>query len=147
MNISDYIAFGSLVMSVVTAACSYASYRKYGRKLNEQQTQINEFIIAQQEKEDLKNRCANLKCDITSHKLIVKNEGMADASDIEISFKSDAIIHPSEFPITIKSISAGDSFDIRIFRAESIEKSLLINISWVDGRGVRQSVERNVSLI
>lgn len=146
MNISDYISFGSLLISGITAVCSALTYRKYDRKLKEQQAQLNEYVLAQHEKEELESRCAVLKCYITSRKLIISNEGMADASDIEISFKSDAIVHPSEFPITIKRISTGDNFDIRIFRAESSEKSLLINISWVDGRGVRQSVERNVSL-
>lgn len=45
MNISDYIAFGSLLISGITAVCSALTYRKYDRRLKEQQAQINEYTI------------------------------------------------------------------------------------------------------
>lgn len=146
MNISDYIAFGSLAVSVVTSICSYHSYKKYGRKLNEQQMQINEYILSQQENADYKSRCADLKCSITKRSIIVRNEGMADATGIELTFPSKAIVRPTTFPVKIKSIAPNDNFEIDILRASSPLKVLEIHISWLDGRGVRQRVKRDVSL-
>jgi len=138
MNISDYIALAALAISFITAICSYVSYRQYGRRLNEQQAQINEYVITQQEKEELNSRCAALKFRIEANRLIVKNDGQAEAKDIELTFPSKAIVRPQKFPVVIKSIAAGTIFRVEICRATTTLKGIDVKYSWIDGRGARQ---------
>lgn len=146
MNISDYISLGALAISVASAAGSWCAYTKYGRKLNEQQTQINDFIIAQQEAEELKSRCADLKFKINGNRLIVKNDGQTEATDIELTFPSQAIVIPQKFPVTIKRIAAGASFQVQIRRATTLLMGIDMKFTWFDGRGSRQKAEQYVLL-
>lgn len=146
MNISDWASLGAFLISVGTAVGSLWAYRKYGRKLNEQQTQINDFIIAQQEAEDLKSRCAKLIFVIIANRLIVKNDGQTEAKDIELTFPSEALIKPKQFPIRIKSILPNANFNVDIWRATTNLKAIDVYFSWIDGRGVRQTDKQHVSL-
>jgi len=147
MNISDYIALTALAISFITAICSYVSYRKYGRRLNEQQAQINEYVITQQEKEELKSRCAALRFHIEANRLVVKNDGQSGAKDIELTFPSKAIVSPQKFPVVIKSIAAGAIFCVGIHRATTTLKGIDVKFSWIDRRGARQFDEQYVSLV
>lgn len=146
MNSSDYIALASLVVSLATAAASICGYYKYGRRLDEQQTILNEYALSNHESEELSKRCADLKCSITKRSIVVRNEGLADATDIELTFPSKAIVRPTIFPVKVKSIAPNDNFEIDILRATSPVKVLEVHISWLDGRGVRQRVKRDGSL-
>lgn len=146
MNISDWFSAGALLLSAVSACASWNVYKKYGRRLNEQQTQINEHILVAQGEDELKSRCAKLIISITATRLVVTNDGQAEASDVALTFPSDAIIRPNNFPMRIKSIAAGASFAIKIWRAATSLKEIEVNFSWTDGRGVRQFGKQNVSL-
>lgn len=146
MSIGDWISFWAFLISVGTAAGSLWAYKKYGRKLDEQQMQINEYILSQQENENLKSRCAKLIFVIIANRLIVKNDGQAEARDIELTFPSDALIRPTAFPVKIESIAPGTTSQVEIWRATTNLKAIEVYFSWVDGRGVRQSDKQHVSL-
>lgn len=143
----EFISYASLIISALSAVGSLLAYIKFNRRLKQQQIQLNEYELERRKTEELKSRCANLSVAITTNRIIVSNYGQAEAKEIELTLPTDILIAPPKLPITIKSIAPNESFNVEIFRATTSRKYIDVNISWIDGRGVRQSAMRNVSLV
>ncbi|MBD5342764.1 MAG: hypothetical protein HDR79_02925 [Bacteroides sp.] len=144
---NEFISYAAIIISALSATGTLLAYYKFNRRLKQQQIKLNEYELERRNNEELQSRCANLSVTLTSNRIIVSNYGQAEATEIELTFPADILIGPPEFPIKIKSIAPGESFKIEISRATTNRKFIPIDMTWLDGRGVRQSARRNVSLV
>lgn len=144
--------WGGLILSSFGIIGGIWAYFKHDKKLKRQESKLNEMLIRQYEKEEAKDKMAEMKANIISNykgtaKIRFVNAGKADACNVRIELlTSDAdqtgIIHKGNFgpyevinPQSYREeklwLSEGhsDTFDIKIIWNDEYKKDRNISLS------------------
>lgn len=141
-DIIDYIALG---ISVLTAVGSLMGYVLHGRRLNRQEAKLNEYALKEQQEAET----AKLKAEIRvsaiynrggSNYIIVKNEGLAPASNIRIDSKCMSgsnryVILRSNDIFPIPYLAPGGEIKAKYSLVSPEERTPLAVATWDDDYG------------
>lgn len=103
--------WGDILLSVLVAIGGLVAYVKHDKKIKQQEAKLNELQIKQYEKEEAKEKMAEMKANIIrgqrgSAKIRFINAGKADAQNVRIEILTSAeemarIYHPKFGPYNI----------------------------------------------
>ncbi len=143
--------WGDILLSVLVAVGSLAAYIRHDKKIKRQEAKLNELQIKQYEKEEAKEKMAEMKANIIrgqrgSAKIRFINAGKADAQNVRIEILTPgekmAQIYHSEFgPYNVinpqlyreerlaLSIGHPDTIDLKITWDDNFQKNRFVTLS------------------
>lgn len=143
--------WGDILLSVLVAVGSLAAYIRHDKKIKRQEAKLNELQIKQYEKEEAKEKMAEMKANIIrgqrgSAKIRFINAGKADAQNVRIEILTPgekmARIYHSEFgPYNVinpqlyreerlaLSIGHPDTIDLKITWGDNFQKNRFVTLS------------------
>lgn len=143
--------WGDILLSVLVAVGSLAAYIRHDKKIKRQEAKLNELQIKQFEKEEAKEKMAEMKANIIrgqrgSAKIRFINAGKADAQNVRIEILTPgekmAQIYHSEFgPYNVinpqlyreerlaLSIGHPDTIDLKITWDDNFQKNRFVTLS------------------
>lgn len=143
--------WGDILLSVLVAIGSLVAYIKHDKKIKRQEAKLNELQIKQYEKEEAKEKMAEMKANIIrgqrgSAKIRFINAGKADAQNVRIEILTSAeemariyhsefgpynVINPQLYREERLALSTGhpDTIDLKITWDDEFQKNRFVTLS------------------
>ena len=155
---NSFISFlknwGDIILSGLVAVGGIFAYFKHDKKLKEQEAQLNELQIKQFEKEEAKEKMAEMKAAIIpghngSARIRFVNAGKADAKNIKIEILStkeemSGILYTKFGPYDV--INPQSHREEHLSLCEGHSKTIKLRITWDDEFQKERSVSLSVPI-
>ncbi len=144
--------WGDIILSVLVATGSFVAYIKHDKKIKQQEAKLNELQIKQYEKEEAKEKMAEMKANIIrghegKARILFINAGMEDAINVRIEMLSTKeelsgitflsalgpyeVINPQSYREVNLTLCVGhsDTIKLKIIWDDKFQKNRFVSLS------------------